>query len=596
MPKKKHKYWDEVIGYASGIRDGTIIANTERKQMAERFFRDLENPAYEISHKAPEFCIGIIERTMKHQQGESLDGTPLRGTPLKLQPFQKFIIYNLLGFMHAGTNKVRFHEALIMIPRKNGKALALDTEIPTPDGWKQMKDICVGDYIFGKDGKPHKVIGESEIFSKPMYEVQFEDGEVIKASADHIWTVQTKDSRRTSRRIPKRKMIKPDLRETGGWFDTTTAEMAKDYKYTRPDGAGSEYKYRVPMNGPIEYPEKDLPIDPYTLGVWVGDGTSSSCNVTCSDADKDEMMALLQKEGHICRWRPHKDRAGTITIDSTDGQNGGKKNPFLEALRPLNLIKNKHIPEIYLHASVEQRLALLQGLMDTDGTCEKAGQCVFTQKDKRIAESVMELAASLGIKAKMRERNVACNGKPCGKAYYVSFFTDKSFPCFRLKRKAERLKDSLAPRMKAKSIVRIAPIPNEPSKCIAIDSEDHLYLAGRHYTVTHNTSFAAALAWALSLWYRRSGSKCYITSAALMQSLESFNFLKYNIKEMGEDASDGGKVKIIDNNNEHSMEAELSDGSFFIRALAANPDRQDSLNCNIAIADRHLSPASATVQ
>ena len=99
------------------------------------------------------------------------------------------------------------------------------------------------------------------------------------------------------------------------------------------------------------------------------------------------------------------------------------------------------------------------------------------------------------------------------------------------------------------------------------------------------TSFAAALAWALSLWYRRSGSKTYIASAALMQSLESFNFLDYNIRRMGEDSKSGGDVKIIDNNNEHSMEATLPDGSFFIRALAANPDAQDSLNCNIAIVD-----------
>ncbi len=99
------------------------------------------------------------------------------------------------------------------------------------------------------------------------------------------------------------------------------------------------------------------------------------------------------------------------------------------------------------------------------------------------------------------------------------------------------------------------------------------------------TSFAAALAWALSLLYRRSGSKTYIASAALMQSLESFNFLNYNIRRMGEDAKSGGAVKIIDNNNEHSMEATLPDGSFFIRALAANPDAQDSLNCNIAICD-----------
>lgn len=99
------------------------------------------------------------------------------------------------------------------------------------------------------------------------------------------------------------------------------------------------------------------------------------------------------------------------------------------------------------------------------------------------------------------------------------------------------------------------------------------------------TSFAAALSWALSLLYRRSGSKTYITSAALMQSLESFNFLDYNVRRMGEDAKSGGSVKIIDNNNEHSMEATLPDGSFFIRALAANPDAQDSLNCNIAICD-----------
>ena len=100
------------------------------------------------------------------------------------------------------------------------------------------------------------------------------------------------------------------------------------------------------------------------------------------------------------------------------------------------------------------------------------------------------------------------------------------------------------------------------------------------------TTFAAALAWALSLLYRRSGAKTYIASAALMQSLESFNFLKYNVDRMGENKKDGGGIKVIDNNNEHSMETSMGeDGSFFIRALAANPDAQDSLNCNIAIAD-----------
>ncbi len=99
------------------------------------------------------------------------------------------------------------------------------------------------------------------------------------------------------------------------------------------------------------------------------------------------------------------------------------------------------------------------------------------------------------------------------------------------------------------------------------------------------TTFVAALAWALSLYYRKSGSKVYITSAALQQSLESFDFLKYNIERMKLDKKSGGFIKVIDNNNEHSMRCKLPDGTFYIRALAANPDAQDSLNCNVAIAD-----------
>lgn len=115
------KHWKTVIKYAEGIRDGSIIANEERKQAVERFFRDLENPNYKLRHKGPEFCISIIESTLCHQQGEALDGTPMRGKPFLLQPFHKFIIYNLVGFYLKGTNVVRFHEALIYLPRKNVK-------------------------------------------------------------------------------------------------------------------------------------------------------------------------------------------------------------------------------------------------------------------------------------------------------------------------------------------------------------------------------------------------------------------------------------------------------------------------------------------
>ena len=93
-----HKYWQEVLEYADSIRSGRKRACKETRQAVERFYRDLENPAYEISHKGPEFCISIIERTFCHQQGEAIDGTPMRGKPFLLMPFQKFIIYNIIGF------------------------------------------------------------------------------------------------------------------------------------------------------------------------------------------------------------------------------------------------------------------------------------------------------------------------------------------------------------------------------------------------------------------------------------------------------------------------------------------------------------------
>lgn len=121
MLTSKAKNWQTVIDYAESIRSGKKIACIELQQAVDRFFRDLENPEYEINPTAPEFCIQVIEKTIKHQQGEMLDGTPLRGKPFLLEPFHKFIIYNLVGFYLKGTDIVRFHEAIIFIPRKNIK-------------------------------------------------------------------------------------------------------------------------------------------------------------------------------------------------------------------------------------------------------------------------------------------------------------------------------------------------------------------------------------------------------------------------------------------------------------------------------------------
>ena len=121
MLKNHLKHWKDALDYAKGIRDGTIVANKYRKKAIERFFRDLEDERYELKPDDADFCINIIENTLCHAQGEAIDGTPMRGKPFLLMPFHKFIVYNLVGFKLRGTNILRFHEAMIFLPRKNVK-------------------------------------------------------------------------------------------------------------------------------------------------------------------------------------------------------------------------------------------------------------------------------------------------------------------------------------------------------------------------------------------------------------------------------------------------------------------------------------------
>lgn len=474
--------------YREAIRSGEIIAGADMVTELDNLIHDfLMNPEYHYNTEKADIRIDFIESCVR------LTKAPFYNKPMKLLLWEKAFIEAGYSFeiksIDSGEWIQRFQEILLLITRKNGKALSLDCDIPTPSGWKKMKDIHVGDYVFTQSGKPTKVLVESQIFEKPMYRVFFEDGSFIDASKDHIWRVQTKSSRRMANRIlTKRRRTKPDKFKNGGWYDTTTEEMINDYFHVRKDGKGIEYKYRVPMANAVEYPKKDLKIDPYTFGVWLGDGCKNHTGITCSEEDKNELMDPLQKKGHTVKYtRPDKSRAGTIWIDTVGG------NKTLLSLKELGVFKNKHIPEEYLQSSISQRMELLRGLMDTDGTCNKAGQCEFTQKSKELAYSVLELIRSLGIKATIREKKAVCNGVDCGIVYRIMFFTSKDFSCFHLKRKHERLKDELCNRTLDKSIVRIESIEMVKSKCIAVEDESHLYLAGNAFTVTHNTELIAAL-------------------------------------------------------------------------------------------------------
>ena len=493
MPTSRYIYEDgttDAERYLQGCLDGKYVVGERIKQLAKKMLREIKE-GYQGFHYDPQAAIRPVEwiETFCMLSSGKL------GVPFVLEPYERNIIELIFGFVDAKGFR-RFQEAFIVIGRKNGKGVSVDQELPTPSGWRKMGDLHVGDVVFGQDGKPSAIIAESEIFDKPTYIITFEDGSSFKVTDDHIWTVQTKRSRRCANGYLSGKTNQTKRRKyrEGGWFETTTQEMFDDpcFIHHRADGKGVEYKYRIPMNLPVEYPEKDLPIDPYTFGYWLGDGAKDKALVTVSASDLEFAVDMLEKCGHRCDVYKNKDRADSILIDAGERGVTGS-NPFKNALRQLGVLNNKHIPDIYLQASIGQRWELLRGLMDTDGYVSKAGQCQFVQKDRVMIEQFVELCSSLGIKANMNSKEARCNGNPAGTVYQVEFWTDKSHSCFHLKRKHERLKDKLAPRMSCKSIVSIERIPNEPTKCIAIDNASHLYLVGRQYTATHNTELCAAL-------------------------------------------------------------------------------------------------------
>ena len=481
--------------YLSEIRAGKIIVGRELLTELEKLEADLDDPRYLYDTADAEKRIRFIERECKHYEA------PWAGKPFLLLLWEKAVIELLYSFKIYDEDLERwvrrFKELTLLVARKNGKALSLDTPINTPNGWREMRDIHIGDYVFSAEGNPTRVIAESEIFTgHDCYKVTFEDQSEIIADADHIWRVMTKNSRRESKRKCKRFIgqYKPEYREKNGYFDITTAEMANDFYRLRKDKKGIDYKYRVPMQKPIEYPEQELPLNPYALGLWLGDGDADCARINVGEDDLEEMMMWMNL--YNMYPRPQKLAKGKscyrVSIGNETGLRGKDKNYIMPILHDLNLIGNKHIPEKYMRSSFGQRMELLSGLMDTDGYVSRSGQCEFSQKDHAFIQQFSELLTSLAIKHTVRKKTITCRGKHC-EAYSVLFFCDKTHPCFKMSRKYKRLKSHLAPRMLNKSIIGIEKIPSVPTKCIGVEDESHLYLAGERMTPTHNTPLIGSL-------------------------------------------------------------------------------------------------------
>lgn len=334
------------------------------------------------------------------------------------------------------------------------KCLALDTRLPTPDGWTTMNDVKVGDRLLDEKGSPCNVTGVSPVYlHNKCYRVCFDDGTHIVANDEHLWSVTTKAWKGESRILK-------------------TSELVAE-------------KHCIPVTEPLELDDKSLPIDPYVLGVWLGDGESNGARYFSGEQDHEEIAeALLARGARLGIEHKHK---GLYSRSIT-----GLRSELVRNL----LLGNKHIPEEYLRGSFDQRLSLLQGLMDTDGTVGGNGQsqCSFTTTSPRLRDGFLELLRSLGIKAKFFERNrvikYAGEKSVCSPAYQFYFTGYPGMPVFGLARKKARVVagKTRTIRSKAHRIVAVEPIESVPVKCVAVDSPSHLYLAGDGMVPTHNTT------------------------------------------------------------------------------------------------------------
>lgn len=363
-----------------------------------------------------------------------------------------------------------------------GKALALDTVLPNPSGWTTMGDVQIGDALLDDCGVPCNVVAVTPVqFGRQCFAVCFDDGTEIIADAEHLWVTWDHATRKAHGR-KKSPRLHPRTR--------TTREIAETLRAQN----GRETNHSVRLARPLSLPDADLPIAPYALGVWLGDGTSSQSSVTVGAEDADELRALVVASGVAVGPLRKSNTAYWFTIGIVGK---GRRNRFLDGLRSLGLINNKHIPPQYLRGSESQRRALLAGLLDTDGHCDRRGFVEFTSTSRALADGVSELACSLGFKPTIGVGRATIGGRDVGEKYRVHFNPRRHV--FGLARKNASIRQDRrqANRSTHRYIVDVRRVDSVPVKCIEVDSPNHMYLAGPTMVPTHNTWFKRQIWWLL---------------------------------------------------------------------------------------------------
>jgi replicative DNA helicase len=527
-----------------------------------------------------------------------------------------------------------------------GKALALDTPLPTPTGWTTMGEVQVGEYLIGADGNPARVVAATGVMhGRPCYEVEFDDGTVITADAEHQWRTSTRAARRQHaetrtawywteesrlrlRTAHQAAQMEPDRCITASELLITVGSEFKNIMHTAGGGVGlaaertpvtvagpiRSYVWkapayssrrallatmvqladrpknasitavhddivtttqiartlRYPMDGrlnhavalakPAVLAARDLPLPPYTLGIWLGDGATQSARFTSADpqvateieaegmrVDKSSKVPLgytirlpnplplaervcavcgqsfiprtsqIRTCGRICggrsrsrKWRSILGASPTPRCPDCGRPSSGFRRcracqghhgTVQAILRSLGVLGNKHIPTQYLRASAEQRRALLAGLLDSDGTVTPAGSVQFSVTSQQLATDVRELVLSLGYRCGWSEKHVRGASAASSIAYTITFTT--SDDVFRLEGKRithrDRRPQKTTARTRQRFITAVRQVDSVPVRCVQVDSSDHMYLASRSMIPTHNSTLALDFARAAAI-------------------------------------------------------------------------------------------------
>jgi deoxycytidine triphosphate deaminase len=410
----------------------------------DRFFRVFHNNRYPF--------IDVREEQEDLTELVEIEGD----TPFVLHPGE-FVLGSTL-------ERIRLPDDLVA--RLEGKALALDTPIPTAQGWRTMGELERGDFVFDEDGFPVLVLAVTPpIERRPCREVVFSDGTSIVTDVDHQWRTISKNDRRHGLHVSR---------------IVTTGQIAETLRVQ------GEVNHHVPLAAAPWYPERNLPIDPYVLGVWLGDGTTAAAEITCAD---DEILEEVAAAGYSVapqRTRPHVYRVGGTGRTRCETTGRYMRNDSLSStLRNLGVLGHKHVPPGYLHASIGQRQALLEGLMDTDGYVDEVGRCDLTTTKEDLVEPLFELIAGLGFRPKLARKRAVLDGRDIGPKFELQFTPDR--PVFRLPRKLARQKKR-GRFHRFRGIVDVREVPSVPVRCIEVSSPNGMFLASRAFIPTHNSS------------------------------------------------------------------------------------------------------------